>query len=253
MTHEASLHDENSFITLTYRTECLPSDGSLSKRALQLFFKRLRFEILPQTVRYYACGEYGDTNGRPHYHSILFGFQFQDLKPWRKTPNGDVLYRSATLEKLWPWGQCEVGHVTHQSCGYVARYALKKVTGVSAVAHYTRPHPATGELFEVLPEFALMSRRPGIGGEWFAKFASDCFPRDFVTVNGSKLPVPRYYTLKLDEELDKLRLTTKRKAKAREPDRVANATASRLLTRDELQRLKQAKLKRDVGINDDDI
>lgn len=251
MQHEASCHDNNAFITLTYRTENLPSDGSLSKRALQLFFKRLRFDIEPETVRYYACGEYGDHNLRPHYHAILFGYQFADLKPWRKTPNGDVLYRSDHLERLWPWGHCEVGHVTHQSCGYVARYALKKITGVSAVAHYTRPHPATGELFEVIPEFALMSRRPGIGGEWFAKYASDCFPRDFVTVDGSKLPVPRYYALKLSER-EKLRITAKRKAKAAEPQQKANATESRLLVRNELQVIRQAKLQRDVGINDDD-
>lgn len=40
--HEASLHPDNSFITLTYNPENLPPDGGLIKSDFQKFMKRLR-------------------------------------------------------------------------------------------------------------------------------------------------------------------------------------------------------------------
>ena len=43
--HEAQVHDENCFITLTYNNENLPKDGSLNKRDFQLFMKRLIKEM----------------------------------------------------------------------------------------------------------------------------------------------------------------------------------------------------------------
>ena len=49
------------------------------------------------------------------------------------------------------------------------------------------------------PEFALMSRRPGLGTTWFEKFASDAFPSDFLIVDGRKVRPPGFYLRKLDE------------------------------------------------------
>lgn len=43
--HEAQLHSNNCFITLTYAPENLPPDGGLIKRDFQLFMKRLRFSL----------------------------------------------------------------------------------------------------------------------------------------------------------------------------------------------------------------
>lgn len=40
--HEASLYDDNCFVTLTYDDEHLPKDGSLVKKDFQLFMKKLR-------------------------------------------------------------------------------------------------------------------------------------------------------------------------------------------------------------------
>ncbi len=127
--HEASLYDNNSFITLTYNTEHLPEDRSLEVRVFQLFMKRLR-KRFGTKIRFYACGEYGDQNGRPHYHACLFNHDFQDKKLWKrgKDPSLD-LYRSADLEKLWPYGYSSIGEVTFQSAAYVARYIMKKITG----------------------------------------------------------------------------------------------------------------------------
>ena len=55
--HESKLHDENSFLTLTYDDDHLPSDLSLDKTHFQKFMKRLRSRFPDRVIRYYHCGE----------------------------------------------------------------------------------------------------------------------------------------------------------------------------------------------------
>lgn len=235
------MHDANCFVTLTYDDSQLPDDLSVSHRAVQLFMKRLRKSV--GKVRFFACGEYGERLQRPHYHVIIFGHDFPDRTPWRQTPTGYVVYRSTALEKLWPFGFCEIGTVTHQSAGYVARYVVKKVTGEKAADHYSRVHPETGELLSLRPEFICMSNRPGIGGSWYDQFSGDAFPSDFLIIEGSRVPVPRYYKKKLDER-SALATTAARKQKAfRHAD---NNTPERLATRQELQLLRVQRLHREM-------
>ena len=69
--HESEFWEDTIFVTLTYDDEHLPSDRSLVPRDLTLFFKRLRKDLGDRKIKYYACGEYGDTFGRPHYHAII--------------------------------------------------------------------------------------------------------------------------------------------------------------------------------------
>ena len=147
--HEASLHDENSFLTLTYSDENLPPGGSLHLPDFQNFMKRLRKSIAPKRVRFYHCGEYGDILSRPHYHALLFGYDFDDRKFFAKR-NENSVYTSTELSSLWPHGFSVVGSVTFESAAYVARYVMKKVTGERSLDHY-------GGL---KPEYTTMSRRP---------------------------------------------------------------------------------------------
>lgn len=134
--HESQMHKENCFITLTYAPEHLPADQSLHYRDFQLFMKRLRKRFSGKVIRFYMCGEYGENFGRPHFHACLFGHNFDDLTLW-KVQNKQKLYRSKTLEELWPFGHSSVGTVTFESAAYVARYIMKKVTGEAAELHYT--------------------------------------------------------------------------------------------------------------------
>lgn len=190
--HEASLYDSNCFITLTYDEEHLPKGWSLDKEAFQKFMKRLR-KRFGSGPRYFMCGEYGENFGRPHYHACLFNHDFPDKYHWRTSERGDRIYRSPILEALWPFGLSEIGEVTFESAAYVARYVMKKVTGDAAAEHYKRVDPRTGELFDIVPEFTTMSRRPGIGRPWLDKFMSDVYPSDFVVVRGVKMKPPKYY------------------------------------------------------------
>lgn len=193
MDHEAREHDDNCFITLTYDDDHLPYGGTLVKHHLQDFFKRLRKRIAPNKVRYYACGEYGDETDRPHYHAILFGYDFEDAV-FVGHRDGYPVYESELLAKVWPFGFHEIGTVTLDSCGYVAGYCLKKVTGVNAYEHYQVIVESTGELYDREPEFGLMSRRPGIGHDHFQKFKSDYYPADeIVFLNRGPVCPPRYY------------------------------------------------------------
>lgn len=199
--HEAQLHTENCFLTLTFANEHLPIDYSVDVRDTQLFLKRLRDHIKPTRVRFFACGEYGDKDQRPHYHLILFNHAFlSDRKLLKTTRNGDKLYTSATLEKLWPFGQSSIGNVTFNSAAYVARYAMKKITGDRAEAHYLREHPLHHFIVRTKPEFLVMSRRPGIGADWITKYRSDVYPSDEVIVNGHPSKPPRFYDQQLTEE-----------------------------------------------------
>ena len=83
--HEASLYADNCFITLTYNEKNLPQNNSLEKKAFPKFIRSLRKKNKGTKIRYYACGEYGDNFGRPHYHAILFNYIPNDLKPLKRT------------------------------------------------------------------------------------------------------------------------------------------------------------------------
>lgn len=195
--HEASLYDDNCFITLTYDDDNLPVDGSLDKSHFQKFMKRLRKRFRGRSIRYYHCGEYGDKFGRPHYHACLFNFDFTD-KELFSVRKGVRLYTSGVLSDLWKFGVSSVGDLTFESAAYVARYCLKKKNGADAEYYYERIDEDTGEILFLEPEYTTMSRRPGIGHSWFSEFSSDVFPWDEVIVRGRVSKPPRYYDSKYE-------------------------------------------------------
>jgi len=193
--HEKRLHAESCFITLTYENDYLPLGGTLVKRDLQLFMKRLRKLFYPTLVRFYACGEYGDFNCRPHYHALLFNADFPDKKRIGSNARGEILYVSDTLRSLWPYGHNVLGDVTFDSAAYVARYVMKKITGDRALDHYS-VLDGDGVVYDRLPEFTVMSRRPGIGTGWYEKYGAETYTHDSVVVNGREVRPPRFYDVK---------------------------------------------------------
>ena len=199
----------SSFITLTYAEEHLPLYGSLVPKHLQDFFKRFRRRIEPNKIRYYASGEYGSQCAkhevqdcvlcgpiqRPHYHAIVMGFGFPDRQVVGQR-NGLTIYESNFLNELWDKGFHEIGSATFESAAYTARYVMKKVNGRQAEqGHYTRYDPWFDRWNNVDPEFAIMSRRPGIGKDWALHYLTDMYPHDQLPIPGRGtfgIP-PRYY------------------------------------------------------------
>lgn len=243
--HEASLHKDSCFITLTYNDENLPDDCSVHVEHFQKFMKRFRKAVAPRKIRFFHCGEYGSNDpnnpkhvrqygisklGRPHYHALIFGYDFDDLELVREK-DGIRLYHSAMLSGLWPYGFNTVGSVTFESAAYVARYVTKKINGEQAEEHYTRTDPETGEVFHVEPEYVTMSRRPGIGSKWFEEYSGDAYPKDFITVRGKEIKPPKYYDKLLELTDEEMYLSVKaarlRLAKANAPDNTPDRLAQK--------------------------
>ena len=236
--HEAQMHKNNSFITLTFKSEELvkrENPFSLNMRDFQLFMKRLRKKH--KNIRFFHSGEYGEKNLRPHYHALIFGYDFPDKK-FHKKSKGHNLYISDELQKLWPYGHSYIGSLNYDTASYTARYIVKKVTGDQAEDHYWRTNPETGEMDQIEPEYATMSRgnnlpstdprhTRGIGYSWFQKYKSDIFPHDYVVINGFKIRPPRFYTDLLPEGEREI-IKKKRMEKSIEPDYEALAKSEKV-------------------------
>lgn len=178
--HEAQLHDQNCFLTLTYSK--VPAGGSVNVAHFQKFMKRLRRRIAPTRVSFFHCGEYGEALGRPHYHAAVFGYDFPDKRRWKESHSGP-LYVSTLLDEVWSHGYCTIGALTFESAAYIARYVTKKITGPMAEGHYRG----------LEPEYVTMSRRPAIGKRWLEKFAAETYRDDTVVMRGREMRPPRYY------------------------------------------------------------
>ena len=211
-------------------------------RDFQLFMKRLRNKF-GSNIRFYHCGEYGEHSARPHYHACLFNFDFPDKKLWRINNNNDRLYISETLNELWPYGYAVLGDVTFQSAAYVARYCTKKITGDKAKEHY-EVVDEDGVIYDRNPEYATMSRRPGIGATWFKKYGNDVYPKDFVTVNGKRVKPPKYYDNQLQKYkpfmYDEVKENRERRIDKNDPEYLED----RLRTKEEIQRRRMNRLVR---------
>lgn len=144
------------FLTLTYADDYLPSDG-VRKRDLQLYLKRLRYRIHPYKLRYYACGEYGSRTHRPHYHMLVFSDSLTE----------DVFSHD------WSFGYVSVGYVSPSSIAYTTGYCNKSFEWPDGKNR----------------TFRLMSRKPGLGYEFFLK------NRDWLERDDTVLP--RYFMDKL--------------------------------------------------------
>lgn len=186
--HEASLWENNSFLTLTYDDEHLPPEGHLCAQDLQLFLKRLRADMVYHPglyswnarsgFRFFACGEYGERNGRPHFHVLLFNLGFTGVYSV-----GKALVASNAVADVWGFGEHRIGAVTPRSACYVAQYNVKKQGGAPCDEDGVyRPAP-----------FLRMSNRPGIGAGWLDRFKFDLQSGVCVSGDGSTGPVPRYY------------------------------------------------------------
>ena len=199
--------DRASFITLTYDDEHLPKHMNLEPEHWTQFIKNLRQRLARSeghTVRFFMAGEYGKDPtqihriGRPHFHALIFGWDFPDKYEIQDSARGHQLYRSPFLEGTWTKGYSSVGQLTRESAQYVAKYTLKKVNGDQAENHYLRLDPLSGEIVKLQPEFMRCSNQPGIGRTWLAKYQSDC-AKGFITMDGKKFPVPDYYVQRLEE------------------------------------------------------
>lgn len=228
LTHEYSQRKKGVFLTLTYNDENLPLNEHLVKKDLQNFFKRLRQYMvrrlrdnlmeqpeyscmsvssvekiaqkkLSGQLKYFSCGEYGDKNGRPHYHAIILGFSKYD----KEFING-----VKTSWKKCSWNLLNFdevfGTVNYDSCRYVADYSFSKQSMKEYVrqGYYSerkgKDEFGNDKIFYDMvkqPPFQLVSQ--GIGLTYLNNYRDELLQREKVTVHGAERNLPRYYREKL--------------------------------------------------------
>lgn len=198
---EEIYHQESWFLTLTYDDEHLPRSfpvdestgeilsvhGTLVKRHVQDFLKRLRFHT-GQKFRYFVAGEYGSQMYRPHYHFLLFGLRLNDLSVISHNFAGQSYYVSDIITKCWPDGVHILGPVTWQSASYVAQYTMKKATHGFDRSFYRKA--------AIQPEYQSMSLKPGIGYQYYVDHP-DLFDYSYFNVStpqgGRRVYPPEYF------------------------------------------------------------
>lgn len=141
-------------------------------RDLQLYFKRVR-KAYVKPMKYFAVGEYGSKNERPHFHALVFGSDSFGSILTDKWNNGEVVDVPAN----------------DGSFRYVTKYLLK---GSNV------PPLAT-------PNKILCSKRPGIGKEMSPQYISYIDKNDVPVMVAGKtaIPIPRYYKRIRKEMYDK--------------------------------------------------
>lgn len=208
------------FITLTYNNDFVPKsdngDMVLDPPAVSSWMKRLRrnFEYYygHKGVRFYACGEYGSKGMRPHYHVCLFNSPLDDLSFAGLNKLGDPLYTSDFIDQAWSkeitssqrlsFGGVCIGKMNWRTCAYTARYTMKKAYGSDKE-----------DLVKLglVPEFVNMSRRPGIGLDYFLANYDTMYDRDQIILpaiskdKANIQRIPKYFDKKM-KEIDPLRL-----------------------------------------------
>lgn len=171
---EIPYHKYCHFLTLTYDDENLRQEG-LYYNDVQSFVKRLRKNEKQVGLKYYVCGEYGTETKRAHYHMILY----------HNIP-GEV---KEVVEKNWTLGLVHVGLVNPKSIRYCLNY-MKKFN--------IHEHVYSDV---VNPPFQKMSK--GLGLKYYNQNLNRLYRLGYITINGIKYAIPRYY-LKKDPELDRL-------------------------------------------------
>lgn len=267
--HESIVRDSSSFITLTidsskvhlffdnmksYCKKCVkgnryikyPIDYTLCKGFILDELKKMRDTLYKRyniSIRYFGCGEYGSIDERPHYHILLFGYNFPDKKFFKNSAKGVPIYISEELSSLWKYGLAIVQDVNHRACMYVSKYVSKKIKFNDLQSEFEMYYGRE-------PEFLFMSKgncqsnrcpyiddiiknckglnslrnlenpyckhcnktRGGLGYDWFLKYYKDVLKIGHITIEGVKYPIPKYYLslLKLTDinQYDKLHINS---------------------------------------------
>lgn len=228
---EAEYHEFNYFVTLTYDDRFLPrsvcydlntdslKDTTLQPRDLQLFMKRLRArchdEYGVDGVKFYACGEYGELLDRPHYHLCLFGMpDLSDRFEFLKRNNSVVHYTCDLIADAWrdPRSDISIGfhsicEFNYETAAYTGRYMTKKLKGLPfKLLHELDADvmAAAGGSIRYQP-FARMSRRPGLGYDYFREHSFEILKTDSIPYQKDHKAFlaksPRYFDKLFDDIL----------------------------------------------------
>lgn len=194
----------SAYVTLTYNDKNLPKDGNLKKEHVQKFLKLLRYYLNGREIKYFAVGEYGPKNLRPHYHLIIMGVDGTDHHRQQerlklKQPLYPVKDDWYYIFKSWKHGfsliEAPQGGAYSYVSGYVVKNALKKKSIEQAGLE---------------PEFKLMSK--ALGKRTIESYARQLkkknhrqWPVRFIQQGKFKMAIGRYLTQVLHKVAGKLK------------------------------------------------
>lgn len=188
---ESLMHEENCFVTLTYDNDHLPEGGNLQPLEAVKWIRSLRDWMRPRKIRYFLVGEYGELSLRPHYHLSVFGVSKHSVI------QGQPFHIMGS--KLWPCGFVHIAEFNELTAQYVAGYIVKKLKD-----------RRDQTLKNLVPEFARMSLKPGLGATAMSIIAAqlsansllfekmDDVPR-VLKIGKRSVPLDRYLLRKLRE------------------------------------------------------
>lgn len=186
---EDAVQRVTAFVTLTFHDDYVPV--TLQRSDVSMFIKRFRAACGP--VRFFASGEYGERNGRPHYHVLMFGVSPTNGaigEGWRRWVCGARhVHSEARGCTARPLGFVSAEVANAARIAYTAGYCAKKIGDVPDPPGSVRVDESTGEVYRYQPPFIQMSRRPGIGG-WAREHWRDF--RTVASANGSVVRAPRF-------------------------------------------------------------
>lgn len=195
--HSFGKENSSYFITLTYDDDHLSKLDhspiydiySLSKDDMTDFIKSLRNHFRSSELDFYYSSEYGDSSFRPHYHLIIYNLPLDDLEFWKLDNEGQAIYTSELIHRLWKKGLCSVQSFAWLNAAYTASYVEKKRDGRLAAEY---------QALGILPEFCRMSRRPGLAYDFYINnystiWENNGFPVDRTVNKCGKLGIPRYF------------------------------------------------------------
>lgn len=260
--HEKQSHDLSVFLTLTYDNQHLPADGLLDHEHFKAFMKRLRrtmeYDHYKATgnkdypkIKYFMCGEYGDTTRRAHYHAIILGVDFPDKKFHSKTKSGHDQYTSKKLDALWGMGFVTIGSVTHESAGYTARYVMKKqyeeAQHEKVLAKIKIKDGCSDTQLPPKKALPYMVCSKGFGRAFYEEYGEQIHNRDSViNAKGRENPVPVFYD-KILLERDPLKMAhIKKVRKEKALNSYKDNTLERLEVRGKVKARQIESLKRDA-------
>lgn len=192
--HQMQVCESAYFMTLTYG-EAVDDKGrpfgelpptsfngiyELRKKHLQDFLKRLRKHQKSKgydtSIKYYAVGEYGTKNLRPHYHLIIF-----NMLP-------SLAVRSNMVAKeIWKKGKVDIASCNIPTINYVVGYVMQGKWEPIADDDDRTPH------------FSIMSK--GLGSSFLTDemedYLYDRMETSVMHPSGFRIPLPRYYKDKI--------------------------------------------------------
>lgn len=194
--HELKSHPASLFVTLSFTDDALEEYKENLNKAVCQFMDAMRKEY-GKEIKHFFVLEYGDVNGRPHYHGLLFGVPHLDF---------------FKVESIWNRGN---GKIRNSEIPFEGFYF--KPRGIIYLEYVREPEKCASYICKYLTkEYSPDRKTPrvltsiGIGKSYLDTLDAKLNKYNLdttITWFGYPFQLPRYYTDKIFDKEDKRMIT----------------------------------------------